>query len=234
MIGAGASTLGWVAVLAVVALFVAVAGTYWYLGRKRTQAMRMAARSLRLKFLGDLPLPQLGALPLFDIGETRRAFNAMTGTHRGTELAIFDYTYVTHFGDSSTSHSRTVVWMRLPGADLPVFALKPEGIGDKLSALIGREDVDFRSHSVFSEAYWLRADDEAAVRRLFSARVLEAFERSRDELSVEGAGAHLIVYDLHCASDPASLRRLRDRSFAIAELLAGPLHAGSMSTTTGL
>ena len=196
--------------------------------------MRMAAPSLGLEFLGDLSRPQLGALPLFNVGDARRTFNAMTGARRGIELAIFDYTYTTRFGDSSTSHTRTVVWMRLPGADLPVFALKPEGIADKLSVLIGPEDVDFPAHPVFSDAYWLRADDEVAVRRLFSARVIKAFEKSRDELFVEGAGAHLIVYDIHCSSEPAALRRLLERGLAIAELLAGPVHAGSMSTTTGL
>ncbi|HMJ71291.1 MAG TPA: SulP family inorganic anion transporter [Cyclobacteriaceae bacterium] len=76
---------------------------------------------------------------------------------------------------------------------IPDFALEPEGLWSKFSELVGGKDIDFIDHPDFSKKYYLRGNNEAAVREFFSEDLVRFFE-SHDEVHVECHRHRLLVY----------------------------------------
>ncbi len=211
--------LGLVAVVLLVAGGIVAGGIV--VQRRRTQAMRAAAAALGLRFEGwwpELRIAKLGAHSLFCIVGRRRVQNAMTGSVRGVELAVFDYDYTVGAGKSRRTFAQTVCWLRIPDAQLPTFALRPEGVFDRVGAAFGAQDIDFETHPEFSRRHVLRGQDEPAVRRVFTPHVLTHFE-SR-EASVEAFVDKLIVYDPDTYVAPTALAELVERALEIRELFA--------------
>ena len=60
--------------------------------------------------------------------------------------------------------------------ETPSFALRPEGMLDKIGGAMGFQDIDFESHPKFSKMFVLQGPDENAVRSLFTPALLEFFE----------------------------------------------------------
>ena len=71
--------------------------------------------------------------------------------------------------------------------------LQPEGLFQKLGALVGFMDIDFADHWEFSKRLQLRGDHEAAIRALFTDDLLGFFE-AYGKVSVEADGQWIVVY----------------------------------------
>jgi hypothetical protein len=144
------------------------------------------------------------------------------GETEEVEVGIFEYRYTTGGGDSSHDWRQTVISFRSPDLNLPQFTLRPEGLFDKIGSVLGRRDVDFESHPVFSKKYVLRGRDEERIRRAFRAELLTLLE-SQSGVSVEGEGQRLIFYRTGKVVPPDQVRAFMEEGFRIYSLLrAGP------------
>ncbi len=76
---------------------------------------------------------------------------------------------------------------------IPDFALEPEGLWSKLFEGVSGKDIDFNEHPEFSKMYYLRGDDELAVRNFFSGPVIKFLE-SHDEMHIECHKNRLLVF----------------------------------------
>jgi hypothetical protein len=76
---------------------------------------------------------------------------------------------------------------------IPDFALEPEGLWSKFSELSGGKDIDFKDYPEFSRHYYLRGDNEFAVRNFFNESLIKFFEE-HDEIHVECHKNKLLIY----------------------------------------
>jgi MFS superfamily sulfate permease-like transporter len=76
---------------------------------------------------------------------------------------------------------------------IPDFALEPEGLWTKFFELAGSKDIDFIDHPEFSKKYFLRGDDEDAIRKFFTETIIQFLE-SHEEMHIECHRNKLLFY----------------------------------------
>src|SRR5262249_27072956 len=130
---------------------------------------------------------------LFSQGHAKKISNILRGASGDLAVMIFDYTYTTGSGKSSSTWRQTAIGFRVTAPTLPAFSLRPESFFDRLGKLFGYQDINFEEHPIFSRSYLLRGPDEAAIRDAFTEDVLTYFEENRG-LSTEANGDHLLYY----------------------------------------
>jgi len=115
---------------------------------------------------------------------------------RYTDLAkveVSDMTLTEGAGQAKSDTHITVVHVSEIEQPIPDFALEPEGLWSKLSELVGGKDIDFDDHPSFSEKYYLRGNDETAIRQFFGENLIRFFE-NHDEIHVECHKHRLLIY----------------------------------------
>jgi hypothetical protein len=199
----------------------AVALAAWQWEKRRTAAVRTAARNLGwAEEKGDLPAG-LDGLPLFGRGHSRRGEPVFAGSAGGGEALLVEYRFRTGHGRNSRTHRQTVLALHRPEAGLPDFELRPENLLHKVGAAFGWQDIDLDRRPEFSKAYLLRGPDEDAIRRLFGdGGITHHFERHRG-WSVEAAGGWLIVYRARKRAKPDHLRDFVREAERVATVLTG-------------
>lgn len=76
---------------------------------------------------------------------------------------------------------------------IPDFALEPESLWTKLSELAGGKDIDFADHPDFSKKYYLRGENEIAIRDFFTEPVMSFLEK-REDIHIECHRNKLLFY----------------------------------------
>jgi MFS superfamily sulfate permease-like transporter len=76
---------------------------------------------------------------------------------------------------------------------MPDFALEPEQLWSKFSEITSGKDIDFKNHPLFSKKYYLRGQDETAIRNFFNENILDYLETHGD-IHVESHKNKLLVY----------------------------------------
>jgi hypothetical protein len=188
--------------------------------KKRAEAMVRIAGELKLVFTpeGDeTVMSEHAAFHLFSQGRSRKIRNLIRGAVRDLNTSIFDYQYTVGAGKHQQTHSQTVISLQLQGRNLPAFTMRPENVFHKLGSMMGYQDIDFESNPVFSKKYLLRGRDDAAIRSIFTSRVLMFFE-SEPGLCVEADGRKLIVYRHSVRVKPEVLRESVEKSTQVAGL----------------
>lgn len=183
-------------VIAVLALVGGIIVIVRNIEKKRTEALQAATQSMGLEF-SRLPdprlLPSLSAFPLFSQGHSKKARNIMTGMADEIEITLFDYRFTTGAGKSQHVHRQTVVLQQSSVLDLPAFSLKPQHVFHQIGKVFGYRDIDFDTHAIFSDKYFLRGADEVAIREVFTPDILEYYE-ARPGLSTEAARNRLLFF----------------------------------------
>lgn len=87
---------------------------------------------------------------------------------------------------------------------IPDFSLEPEGLWSKFSEVAGGKDIDFSDHPDFSKKYYLRGEDEAAIRGFFNENVIHFFE-NREEMHVECHRHKLLIYKKRDLMEPSEM-----------------------------
>ncbi len=134
------------------------------------------------------------------------------------KLAIFEYCYTTGGGKHAHSHLQTVISFQSPQLTLPEFSLRPEHMFHRIGEKMGMQDIDFESHPRFSKRYLLQGPDEEAIRRLFTAEVLEFFE-AREGASVEASGDHFTFFRANNRVKPQRIRAFMEEGFDVYQIL---------------
>jgi hypothetical protein len=190
--------------------------------KERRDAFAKTAVRLGLKFepRADALIEEYGVLPLFSHGHTRRTANVMGSGAGDRPSAVFDYQYTVGSGKSSTTTRQTVAVFHFEGKSLPSFTLEPEGALHKLGEAFGYHDLDFQSHPGFSAAYFLKGQDQGAVRQLFQLALLAHFQQERG-WQVEGGADRLAVYRSGTLVKPEELYAFVEGAARIARLFRG-------------
>lgn len=87
----------------------------------------------------------------------------------------------------------TVVYISEVDIKVPDFALEPERLWSKLFEGVAGKDIDFSSHPTFSKKYYLRGQQEAAVRKFFADSIIQFLE-NREEVHIECHRNRLLFY----------------------------------------
>jgi hypothetical protein len=188
-------------------------------GATRAIEMENAGRLLRFKILGEMPAGEgkaLTALPFLRGPRRARVTNYLLRVEGGDKLSLFDLAY----GRGKGQHQETIATLESPRLAVPGFAVRPERTIDRLIPMIGHGDIDFDGNPVFSHRYFLRGQDEAAVRALFTPKRLAAFE-GVEPCVVAGAGTRLLYFEPDHLIWPGALDAFLGRASRIFDVIRG-------------
>jgi hypothetical protein len=180
------------------------AGFDFYSIRRRSAAIKRWAEQKGLAFCPTKEnsfLDQLSWVQLFSKGHIKKIKNLIRGEMDEMEFSIFDYEYTVLSKRSDMRSSvNTVFLVHLPKIGLPVFSLWPRSLYRKVAGKQGAQELSFEGREAcfqsdlpFSKNYLLYGKDEAALRRIFSDRLLGWLGEHRG-LRIEGADQRLIMY----------------------------------------
>ncbi len=108
---------------------------------------------------------------------------------------------------------------------IPDFALEPEGLWSKFSELVNGKDIDFSSFPEFSKKYYLRGNQEEAIREFFSESVIRFLEK-HDEIHIECHKNKLLLYKKRNLLDTLEIQY----SIAFAEKLLDAVNQNATQT----
>jgi hypothetical protein len=95
------------------------------------------------------------------------------------------------------------------GFAMPDFALEPEQLWSKLSELSYGHDIDFDNFPVFSRKYYLRGENEEAIRKFFTDEVV-SFLESHESIHIEAHRNKLLVYLKRDEASTAEIKAMMD------------------------
>jgi hypothetical protein len=188
--------------------------------KQRTDDLHQVAEDMGFEFASD---PGQGALKrhpglyLFAQGRKPDVRNQLCGKANGLDVCIFDYSYVTGGGKSRHTWRQTVLTFEIDDANLPTFSLRPEHVFHKIASWFGYQDINFETHPRFSKLFLLRGEDENAVRKIFSERVLDYYEENPG-VCTEGSRSRLVYYRAQTRVDPAEVRTFLEEGFRVLAL----------------
>ena len=124
-------------------------------------------------------------------GDSRYAYNVMSGEPAGQSVLAFDYHYGTGAGKSRQEHYFSAVIVASP------FPLKPllirrEGFFDKVKEFLGFDDIDFES-AEFSRKFYVSSPDKRWAYDVIHQRMME-YLLAAPHFSIQFDAEHLIVW----------------------------------------
>jgi hypothetical protein len=197
---------------------------FWYPQLRRSENLRKIAIDLNIPFYpkGDDSLyDHLEYFHLFSMNSKSRITNMLHQEDEETELAFFDFDFTFEIGgggsrDNGISYyanryQQSVVYFCSHKLDLPQFVLQPEKKFHQFSDL---QDIDFSSHTKFSDDYLLQGNPEESVRNLFNDQLLDFFE-SKPRLCVEGGANQMLFYRLNERVSPNNLNQFLEEGMQV-------------------
>lgn len=208
----------------VLLFIVAIVAFFLVLERKRTAKMEAAARALGYSFRGkataeDRKLTAGSALTSVGRGHHLRNITEVPAAG-GVGMTLFDFSYSVGHGKHSRHYSQTVARIDSERLQLPQFDLRPEGIMAKIAQSLGFRDIDLPEWPTFSKRYALRGPDEAAVRQIFTAPVVQYCEAQRG-LWISGNGHALWIHRENRRAKPEDLGGFVDHAREVFLLFVG-------------
>ena len=120
------------------------------------------------------------------------------------KIEISDITVSQGAGIAQDDTVLTVIHISDLDIHIPNFSLEPEKLWTKFSELTFGKDIDFKDHPAFSSKYYLRADDELSVRRLFNDS-LTGFLETHALAHVESQRSKLLIYEKRDTLSPSEI-----------------------------
>ena len=172
---------------------------YAWVQYRRKKRLREVAEELGLEYIDDGQhslLRSVSDLSLFRAGRKGKSSKMICGDTGELTIGIFDYSYVSGSGDSTKSHTQSVIALLSDQIVLPRFSLRPQGILFKLINVLGVQDIDFEEHPEFSRMFFLQGEDEQAIREFFDAEWIDFLTRFQG-YCIEGKNGALVFYRLN-------------------------------------
>ncbi len=188
----------------------------------RTEQLEKIAKELGLSFT---PKDEFGLInllkdfKLFRRGGRKRITNILGEKDDLLEVdfRIFDYRYTISTGKSSRTFRQTVFFVQSKKLALPQFYMQPERFFHKIGNYFGMEDIDFEAFPQFSDQYWLKGKEEAAIRGSMNEDLLHFFTIEK-YWSLEGLNYYLIFYSKNKTLYGDELKMLYEKGKQIVEL----------------
>jgi hypothetical protein len=216
--------------------------------RRQTRQLAELAESLGFRFSAEVSAQDLSewrVLPVFQ--KWYGARDRISGKASGLPVEMVDYTYVVRGDEGDSTYDQTVVLLCADDKDLPALDLQPRTLGVQFLNLMGVEGIRFSSQGVaavdaevierFSKNYHLStggleaeavklansesaasADQEAALRRLFSLEMLRLFA-NYPGWCVQGVGWRLALWRPGKIVAPANRPEFLEEALAIRSAL---------------
>jgi len=166
----------------VIVVFICVIGAIiWgiYAGRKRRDAMTLLAERLGLHFHHERNYQLADRYSFLDKlrqGSNQYAYNILSGSYQGHDIAAFDFHYETHSTDSKgrrqTHHHHFSFFVLTLPKYFPELTIAKEGFFSKIAQAVGYDDIDFESHE-FSRRFVVRAKDKKFAYDFCNARMID-------------------------------------------------------------
>jgi hypothetical protein len=166
------NVLGGLAVLLGIAVLVVYLGLRKAIDRRKQLASYAAAQGWRYEREQPLLVDRFSGAP-FGLGESRRAYNALFGTHHGRDLVAFDYEYESRTvdGKQTRTHVFSVLGMNM-GVPMPPLRVDPEGTLDRLVGHVLGDDIDLESEE-FNQAFTVSCPDRRFASDVLHPRMME-------------------------------------------------------------
>ncbi|MBL7783326.1 MAG: hypothetical protein JNM22_18995 [Saprospiraceae bacterium] len=170
--------------------------------KQRKAETEALGRQLNLMAVTDHSLGLTRQLQSFELFERERSSwfrngsvsNILRGEVDGTQVYLFDYSYVVSTGKSSRRITQTVFFADDKNWYLPDFRLKPETWWHKVLAYIGWEsDVNFEESKEFSDKFWLNSEFNELIQQKFTPEIRD-FLTEQPPVHLEGSNYYLIAY----------------------------------------
>lgn len=165
-------------------------------------------------------------LPNFKLLENREGLNPValenfiSANIEGNSLAVFDHVYRRQSGGGrggTITHRETVCYLESGRLNLPFFRVSPEGTLEKFAGLV-ETDIDFPNRPLFSDKFFLRSENETAIRQKFNDGVLNFFEQ-RQGISTAGRANSIYLYYENRLLEPEHIGFLIDSAIQLQRAL---------------
>jgi len=170
---------GFVFVVLMIAIFIAVAIIGAYMAAKRRKELQLWADSHGLMFdeSHDYSFDsQYAQYDCFKQGDNRYAYNRLSGPWGNRQFLGFDYHYETHSTDSKgrrqTHHHHFSGVILSSECPLEPLFIRPESFFDKITEFFGWDDIDFES-AEFSRKFYVKAQDKKWAYDVLHQRTME-------------------------------------------------------------
>jgi hypothetical protein len=127
---------------------------------------------------------------IFNVESDLELHNVMKGRVNRIRVYIGDYI----FKEQKKEEPLTIIVFSDKNFNFPVFSLGEENIVDRLEDIFYKQDIDFEANRLFSDRYFLRGNNEIAVRNLFKKRVRDILESYHKEIAIEGSGTNITFF----------------------------------------
>lgn len=171
----------------IVALFASAGGD-----KRRGNDIKKLAEKNGFRFHAESSEALINQLSKFRVFETNfevEVENIIFKECDQMNLTVFDYCCEER---GRVSSNQSVVMVSSDELKLPRFLLRREDYGDKLEAVLGKNDIDFDKNRAFSKKYFLSGDEEE-VRKVFNRQLIDYLEKT-DNLFIEGLGNEFILF----------------------------------------
>jgi hypothetical protein len=124
-------------------------------------------------------------------GQSRHAFNIITGQLNKREITAFDYRYTTGSGKNRQTHNFSAMIITAPIPLKPLF-IRREGFFDKVTEFFGADDIDFES-AEFSRKFFVKSTDKKWAYDVIHQRMME-YLLAAPEFAIQFAGDSIIAW----------------------------------------
>lgn len=138
----------------------------------------------------------------------------LKGTFQGRPVLVTEYTWK----QGKARVSQTVACFTLSSA-APAFVLSPEGLGDKLFAAFGGQDIDFPDDEAFSSRFVLKGE-EPRLRPYFTPTLRHRLAGVDGGWTIIGQGHELVVLKRARTASAGSLEEFIADTRRVADLFA--------------
>ena len=185
----------WIVIgLCLLILFVAI--KYLIDRKKRNDAIREVAASIGFNYSFKKSIPDsFKCFRIYSEGSSQTGYNCITGILDNAKVALMDFHYTITGNESSSdrTHRQTVLILDTGEKKLPPFEIFPETIFQKLKTKVGYQDINFRSHPLFSQRYVVQGYYEDDIRKSMTEHFLSSME-TQTGLRIQCTGTKVIFY----------------------------------------
>lgn len=173
----------------------------------RQQKLQTLANELNWKLDTSISLfvTNFNPFHLFRFQTVDKSYNKISGSVNGLNLSILDIDF--HQGELHTKvESQSTIALIDLEERLPLFTIEREHMLDKLAALAGYDDIDFKNFKQFSSKFHLKGENEEGVRAFFKPEVVSFMEQNL-VYRVESIGNQLLLMK---TNRPMSVKEISD------------------------
>ena len=158
---------------------------------KRQKLLQKLSNILDWNYLPD-PVSNYGELEHFLYFKTKWInFRYNNLESKNKDFLLFDLSYSE--GAFIAKEDLRSTFLQIKGPEkMPVFALDKENFMTNILQLSGLKDIDFKDYPDFSKRFYLRGEDEKAIRAFFTGNLIYFFE-SHPAYYLESNGDSLLI-----------------------------------------